>query len=76
MIAAGDGGPDWWSGILLTTDAEKKDGKKAYDAAPHSQEMTAMNKRFSILHGVSSALNLVEFFALLGYGFTLAARVV
>jgi hypothetical protein len=31
--------------------AERKDGKRSYDAPPHSQEMQALNKKFAILHG-------------------------
>ncbi|KAK3990633.1 hypothetical protein QBC44DRAFT_325017 [Cladorrhinum sp. PSN332] len=54
---------------------EKKDGKKAYDEPPHSEEMKALNKRFSILHGISSALNLGELVALVGYGVHLAGRI-
>ncbi|KAK0621248.1 hypothetical protein B0T17DRAFT_533397 [Bombardia bombarda] len=53
---------------------ERKDGKKSYDGPPHSQEMTALNKKFAILHGVSSLLNLGSFIATVVYGFTLAAR--
>lgn len=53
---------------------ERKDGKKSYDAAPNSQEMEALNKRFSMLHGVSSLLNLGTFIAAVVYGFSLAAR--
>jgi len=53
---------------------ERKDGKKSYDAPPHSQEMTALNKRFSVLHGVSSLLNLGTFIGSVVYGFNLASR--
>ncbi|KAM0500299.1 hypothetical protein ACHAPB_005642 [Verticillium nonalfalfae] len=53
---------------------EKKDGKKSYDAAPHSQEMQALNKRFGKMHGVSSLLNLGTFIATIAYGFTLGSR--
>ncbi|KAK3322533.1 hypothetical protein B0H66DRAFT_515050 [Apodospora peruviana] len=53
---------------------EKKDGKKSHDAPPHSQEMAALNKKFSTLHGVSSLLNLGTFIATVAYGFSLAAR--
>ncbi|KAK4137277.1 hypothetical protein BT67DRAFT_453643 [Trichocladium antarcticum] len=53
---------------------EKKDGKKSYDAPPHSQEMLALNKQFSILHGVSSVLNLGAFVAAVKYGVTLSSR--
>ncbi|KAK3692530.1 hypothetical protein B0T22DRAFT_16221 [Podospora appendiculata] len=53
---------------------ERKDGKKSYDSPPHSQEMTALNKKFSILHGASSLLNVASFVATVAYGFTLASR--
>ena len=58
----------------LTAGVEKKDGKKSYDPAPHSQEMLALNKQFGILHGISSLLNLVTFLASVVYGFTLSAQ--
>ncbi len=54
--------------------AEKKDGKKSYDAAPHSQEMLALNKQFGMLHGISSVLNLGSFVAAVRYGVTLSSR--
>ncbi|KAH9898855.1 hypothetical protein F4778DRAFT_741330 [Xylariomycetidae sp. FL2044] len=53
---------------------EKKDGKRSWDAPPHSQEMTTLNKKFSRIHGYSSLLNLVTLAATIFYGFTLAAR--
>ncbi|KAL2263224.1 hypothetical protein VTK26DRAFT_7718 [Humicola hyalothermophila] len=53
---------------------EKKDGKKSYDAPPHSQEMLALNKQFSMLHGISSLLNLSTFIATVAYGVTLGHR--
>ncbi|KAL1843420.1 hypothetical protein VTJ49DRAFT_1770 [Mycothermus thermophilus] len=53
---------------------ERKDGRKAYDAPPHSPEMQALNKRFSILHGISSLLNLGTLVASVAYGFTLSSR--
>ena len=58
----------WWT--------EKKDGKKSYDAPPHSQEMVALNKRFGMLHGVSSLLNLGTLVATVVYGVTLSSRLV
>jgi hypothetical protein len=53
---------------------EKKDGKKSYDAPPHSQEMVALNKQFSMLHGISSLLNLGTFIAAVVYGVSLSSR--
>ncbi len=55
---------------------EKKDGKKSYDVPPHSQEMVALNKRFGMLHGVSSLLNLGTLVATVVYGITLSSRLV
>ena len=37
--------------------------------------METLNKKFGILHGVSSLFNLVTFAAAVGYGFTLGGRV-
>ncbi|POS80076.1 hypothetical protein DHEL01_v201520 [Diaporthe helianthi] len=54
---------------------EKKDGKRSWDPKPHSQEMTALNKKFGTLHGISSLLNVVNFAAVVVYGFTLATRI-
>lgn len=55
--------------------AETKDGKKSYDAPPHSQEMTALNKQFGKIHGLSSLFNLVTFISVVAYGFTLGSRI-
>ncbi|KAK4165306.1 hypothetical protein QBC43DRAFT_315684 [Cladorrhinum sp. PSN259] len=68
-------GPETTRCMDVRRGQEKKDGKKAYDAPPHSEEMQALNKRFSILHGVSSALNVGELVALVGYGVHLAGRI-
>ena len=53
---------------------ETRDGKKSYDPPPHSEEMQALNKRFMVLHGASSTLNLIAGVTTLWYGFTLGAR--
>ena len=53
---------------------ETRDGKKYYDAGPHSEEMKRLNKRFGALHGVSSLVNLVGLAALVYYGGTIADR--
>lgn len=53
---------------------ETRDGKKSYDAGPHSTEMERLNKKFSTLHGASSLLNLFTFIAIVWYGFVLGAR--
>ncbi|KUI64717.1 hypothetical protein VM1G_00751 [Cytospora mali] len=54
---------------------EEKDGKRSWDPQPHSQEMAALNKKFGILHGISSLLNVVNFVASVVYGVTLAGRI-
>ncbi|KAK5990006.1 Xanthocillin biosynthesis cluster protein D [Cladobotryum mycophilum] len=53
----------------------KRDGKEWYDNGPHSDEMRALTKKFGMLHGISSLLNLGTFFAAITYGFTLASRI-
>ncbi|RYO82414.1 hypothetical protein DL764_009614 [Monosporascus ibericus] len=52
---------------------EKKDGKRSYDAPPHSEEMAALNKKFGQVHGISSLLNLVTIISTVVYGFSLSA---
>lgn len=64
---------------LIKTDAiwpytETRDGKKSYDAPPHSKEMMRLNKTFARMHGVSSLLNLLGLAATVWYGCTLAER--
>lgn len=53
----------------------KRDGKEWYAEGPHSDEMKTLNRKFGMLHGISSLLNLVTFAAAIGYGFTLGGRV-
>jgi hypothetical protein len=53
---------------------ETRDGKKSYDPAPHSEAMRALNKKFGILHGASSGVNVLACIASVWYGFTLADR--
>lgn len=52
---------------------ETKDGKRSWDAAPHSEEMVALNKKFGQLHGISSLLNLVTAGATVVYGVALSS---
>ncbi|KAE8451290.1 hypothetical protein EG329_004455 [Mollisiaceae sp. DMI_Dod_QoI] len=61
--------------LLMLCAAETRDGKKYYDPAPQSTEMQDLNKAFSIMHGVSSLVNLVGYVATIWYGFTLAERI-
>ncbi|KAK8199068.1 hypothetical protein HDK77DRAFT_496291 [Phyllosticta capitalensis] len=53
---------------------ETRDGKKSYDAGPHSAEMQALNRKFAVMHGVSSAMNLVVLGAAVAYAFLIGAR--
>ncbi|KAG8624151.1 hypothetical protein KVT40_009127 [Elsinoe batatas] len=53
---------------------ETRDGKKSYDAGPHSPEMQRLNKKFGILHGVSSLSNLIGWGGAMWYGLLLASR--
>ncbi|KAE8148709.1 hypothetical protein BDV25DRAFT_12599 [Aspergillus avenaceus] len=53
---------------------ETRDGKKSYDAGPHSKEMLALNKKFGRLHGLSSLINMVCLGATVYYGAKLSKR--
>ncbi|KAL7785522.1 hypothetical protein V8C37DRAFT_393919 [Trichoderma ceciliae] len=53
----------------------KREGKEWYDQDSLSEEMRALNKKFGMLHGISSLINIAAFVATLSYGFTLAARI-
>jgi len=53
---------------------ETRDGKKSYDAGPHSPEMQKLNKRFATLHGLSSGTNLIGLGGTLWYACYLAGR--
>lgn len=59
---------------MLTVTA-KRDGKEWYDPGPQSDAMRALSKRFGMLHGISSLLNLGCFIAAVVYGFTLGGRI-
>ncbi|KAJ4144726.1 hypothetical protein LMH87_003598 [Akanthomyces muscarius] len=52
----------------------KRDGKQYYEEGPHSDEMRALSKRFGVLHGISSLLNVGVLVGAVAYGFTLGAR--
>ncbi|KAH0843345.1 hypothetical protein FOPE_08386 [Fonsecaea pedrosoi] len=54
---------------------ETRDGKKSFDPPPHSKEMHALNKRFEVLHGTSSLVNLMSWVAMVCYGFYLGQRI-
>jgi hypothetical protein len=53
---------------------ESIDGKKSYDAPPHSKEMTELNKEFGKLHGISTVVNLAGLAATIAYGVVLGKR--
>lgn len=65
-------GPQTTEIMRLRKHQETRDGKKSYDAGPHSREMQKLNRRFGILHGVSSLTNMVGFLAMCWYGVVLA----
>ncbi|KAF2259229.1 hypothetical protein CC78DRAFT_548471 [Lojkania enalia] len=67
-------GPQTTKIMGLRKHQETKDGKKSYDKGPHSPEMQELNKRFGILHGVSSLVNLVGFLGMCWYGVLLGER--
>lgn len=60
--------------MQLRKHQETRDGKKSFDQGPHSEEMKRLNRRFGILHGVSSLFNVVSVFVCLGYGWHLGSR--
>ncbi|GAO14780.1 hypothetical protein UVI_02005100 [Ustilaginoidea virens] len=52
----------------------KRDGKEYHEPGPHSEEMRSLSRKFGVLHGISSLLNLGTFIAAVAYGFTLGSR--
>jgi hypothetical protein len=64
-------GPQTTEVMKLRKHQETRDGKKSYDAGPHSEEMRQLNKRFGVLHGISSLVNLVGFLSMCWYGFVI-----
>jgi hypothetical protein len=60
--------------LILMLLLESIDGKKSYDAPPHSQKMTELNKKFGKLHGLSTLINLGAVIATLAYGVVLGGR--
>lgn len=54
--------------------AETRDGKKSYDAGPHSTEMQKLNRAFGRMHGISSLVNLGALITTIWYGISLAER--
>lgn len=70
-----DAGQSWTAGVLTCLPiTETRDGRKSYDAGPHSPEMKRLNKKFGMLHGLSSLTNLAALFAQFYYGVVLAQR--
>tara|TARA_R110002003_G_scaffold103_4_gene8132 strand:+ start:8002 stop:8352 length:351 start_codon:yes stop_codon:yes gene_type:complete len=68
-------GPQTTEVMRLRKHQETRDGKKSWDEGPHSKEMQELNKKFGILHGVSSLVNLVGFGAMVWYGSVLGERI-
>jgi hypothetical protein len=67
-------GPETTKVMRKRKHQETKDGKKYYDAGPHSEDMQKLNRRFSSLHGVSSLVNVLEIVITIWYGIGLASR--
>lgn len=61
-------GPQTTEVMRLRKHQETRDGKKSWDEGPHSEEMRELNRRFGVLHGVSSLVNLVGLGAMVWYG--------
>lgn len=61
-------GPQTTEVMRLRKHQETRDEKKSYDKGPHSEEMQKLNKRFGMLHGVSTLVNLTGFVSMLWYG--------
>jgi hypothetical protein len=68
-------GPQTTEVMRLRKHQETRDGKKSWDEGPHSEEMVKLNKRFGILHGVSSLVNMVGLGAMVWYGAVLGEGV-
>ncbi|KAJ4335808.1 hypothetical protein N0V95_008802 [Ascochyta clinopodiicola] len=66
-------GPKTTDIMKIRKHQETRDGKAAYDKGPHSPEMQALNRQFSILHSISSITNLVGLGAMIWYGAVLGA---
>lgn len=70
-------GPETTRVMGVRKHQETRDGKKSYDAGPHSKAMEALNKQFGILHSLSTIVNLgglgamVWYAGLLGQGLRL-----
>ena len=59
---------------ILIIELETRDGKRSYDAGPHSPEMARLNSSFGKWHGISSLLNLVSLLATAWHGILLSER--
>lgn len=53
----------------------KRDGKEWHEPGEKSEAMKKLSKRFGMLHGISSLLNLGTFIAAVSYGVTLGYRI-
>jgi hypothetical protein len=67
-------GPMTTGTIRARKHQETRDGKKYYEKGEQSSEMLRLNKRFSVLHGLSSLVNLVNIGVSVWYGTWLASR--
>lgn len=53
---------------------ETKEGKKYYDECPMSDKTSTLNKKFGMIHGASTLLNLVGVLATGWYGVVLGSK--
>jgi hypothetical protein len=67
-------GPQTTEVMRLRKHQETRDGKKSYDAGPHSDEMQKLNKQFGMLHGISSMTNMIGFLGMCWYGVLVAEK--
>lgn len=67
-------GPKTTEVMGLRKHQETRDGKKSYDAGPHSKEMQALNKQFGALHGISTIINMIGLGAMVWYAGVLEER--
>ena len=69
-------GPETTRIMVERKHQETRDGKKSWDEGPHSKEMKELNRRFGVLHGISSLVNLGGFLGMCWYGVLLAEGLV
>lgn len=61
-------GPETTRVMGLRKHQETRDGKKSWEEGEHSEEMQALNRKFGILHGISTLVNMAGLGAMIWYG--------